>query len=107
MKLVVRVKQLKLLLLKFEKQFGKGSIMKLEVREKIDVEVISTGASSLDLALGIGVPKGRIIEIYDLNSSGKTTLAIHILTEAQRKGEAVAFIDADMLLILHMLKILV
>ena len=79
-----------------EKQFGKGSIMKLGGKEKIDVEVIPTGALSLDLALGIGgVPKGRIIEIYGPESSGKTTLAIHILTEAQRKGEAVAFIDAE------------
>ncbi|HPM14198.1 MAG TPA: DNA recombination/repair protein RecA, partial [Candidatus Dojkabacteria bacterium] len=70
-----------------EKQFGKGSIMKLGGKEKIDVEVIPTGALSLDLALGIGgVPKGRIIEIYGPESSGKTTLAIHILTEAQRKG---------------------
>ena len=79
-----------------EKQFGKGSIMKLGGKEKIDVEVRPTGALSLDLALGIGgVPKGRIIEIYGPESSGKTTLAIHILTEAQRKGEAVAFIDAE------------
>jgi len=79
-----------------EKQFGKGSIMKLGGKERIDVEVIPTGALSLDLALGIGgVPKGRIIEIYGPESSGKTTLAIHILTEAQRKGEAVAFIDAE------------
>ena len=79
-----------------EKQFGKGSIMKLGGKEKIDVDVIPTGSLSLDLALGIGgVPKGRIIEIYGPESSGKTTLAIHILTEAQRKGEAVAFIDAE------------
>jgi len=79
-----------------EKQFGKGSIMKLGSKEKIDIEVIPTGALSLDMALGIGgVPKGRIIEIYGPESSGKTTLAIHVLSEAQKKGEAVAFIDAE------------
>lgn len=79
-----------------EKQFGKGSIMKLGSKERVDVEVIPTGALSLDLALGIGgVPKGRIIEIYGPESSGKTTLAIHILAEAQKKGDAVAFIDAE------------
>ncbi len=79
-----------------EKQFGKGSIMKLGSKEKIDIEVIPTGALSLDIALGIGgVPRGRIIEIYGPEASGKTTLAIHIVTEAQRLGEAVAFIDAE------------
>jgi recombination protein RecA len=79
-----------------EKQFGKGSIMKLGSKEKVDIDVIPTGAMSLDLALGIGgIPKGRIVEIYGPESSGKTTLAIHILTEAQKKGEAVAFIDAE------------
>lgn len=79
-----------------EKQFGKGSIMKLGSKERVDVEVIPTGALSLDMALGIGgVPKGRIIEIYGPESSGKTTLAIHILAEAQKKGDAVAFIDAE------------
>ncbi len=79
-----------------EKQFGKGSIMKLGDEKKVDIDVIPTGALSLDLALGVGgVPKGRIIEIYGPESSGKTTLAIHILAEAQKKGEAVAFIDAE------------
>lgn len=78
-----------------EKQFGKGSIMRLGSQEKVDIETIPTGALSLDIALGGGIPKGRIIEIYGPESSGKTTLAIHILTEAQRKGEAVAFIDAE------------
>lgn len=79
-----------------EKQFGKGSIMKLGGSEKLDVEVISTGALSLDVALGVGgIPKGRIIEIYGPESSGKTTLALHILAEAQKKGETVAFIDAE------------
>lgn len=79
-----------------EKQFGKGSIMRLGDQKKVDTEVIPTGALSLDIALGVGgIPKGRIIEIYGPESSGKTTLAIHILTEAQRMGEAVAFIDAE------------
>jgi recombination protein RecA len=79
-----------------EKQFGKGSIMKLGGDKKIDVEVIPTGALSLDVALGVGgIPKGRIIEIYGPESSGKTTLALHIMSEAQKKGEAVALIDAE------------
>ncbi|HRX43894.1 MAG TPA: recombinase RecA [Candidatus Dojkabacteria bacterium] len=83
-------------LAQIEKQFGKGSIMKLGSKERVNVEVIPTGALSLDMALGIGgVPKGRIIEIYGPESSGKTTLAIHILAEAQKKGDAVAFIDAE------------
>jgi recombination protein RecA len=79
-----------------EKQFGKGSIMKFGSKEKIDVDVIPTGALSLDIALGIGgIPKGRVVEIYGPESSGKTTLAMHILAEAQKKGESVAFIDAE------------
>jgi recombination protein RecA len=79
-----------------EKQFGKGSIMKFGSKEKIDIDVIPTGALSLDIALGIGgIPKGRIVEIYGPEASGKTTLAMHILAEAQKKGEAVAFIDAE------------
>ena len=91
-----RNKAIDIAVAQIEKQFGKGSIMKLGSREKIDVEVIPTGALSLDMALGIGgVPKGRIIEIYGPESSGKTTLAIHIVTQAQKKGDAVAFIDAE------------
>ncbi|MBI2356965.1 recombinase RecA [Candidatus Dojkabacteria bacterium] len=79
-----------------EKQFGQGSIMKLGGSHKVDIPVIPTGAISLDLALGIGgIPRGRIIEIYGPESSGKTTLAMHILAEAQKQGEAVAFIDAE------------
>ena len=79
-----------------EKQFGRGSIMKLGDQKKVDVDVIPTGALSLDIALGIGgIPKGRIVEIYGPEASGKTTLAIHILAEAQRMGDAVAFIDAE------------
>ncbi len=79
-----------------EKQFGRGSIMKLGDQKKVDVDVIPTGALSLDIALGIGgIPKGRIVEIYGPEASGKTTLAIHILAEAQKMGDAVAFIDAE------------
>lgn len=79
-----------------EKQFGKGSIMKLGGGKKINVDVIPTGALSLDVALGIGgVPRGRIVEIYGPEASGKSTLALHILAEAQKKGEAVALIDAE------------
>lgn len=89
-------KAIDIALQQIEKQYGKGSIMRLGSQEKIDIEVIPTGALSLDLALGIGgVPKGRIIEIYGPESSGKTTLAIHILAEAQKSGSAVAFIDAE------------
>ena len=78
-----------------EKQFGKGSIMKLGEAGKINVETISTGSLSLDLALGGGVPKGRVIEIYGPESSGKTTLAYHVVAEAQRNGGIAAFIDAE------------
>ncbi len=88
-------KAIEMAISQIEKQFGKGSIMKLGEQKKIDIEVIPTGALSLDIALGGGIPKGRIIEIYGPESSGKTTLAIHIMTEAQKKGEAVAFIDAE------------
>jgi len=89
-------KAIEMAISQIEKQFGKGSIMKLGDQKKVDIDVIPTGALSLDIALGVGgIPKGRIIEIYGPESSGKTTLAIHILTEAQRMGEAVAFIDAE------------
>ncbi|MBN2100799.1 recombinase RecA [Candidatus Dojkabacteria bacterium] len=79
-----------------ERQFGKGSIMRLGGNKRVDVEVIPTGALSLDMALGVGgVPKGRIIEIFGPESSGKTTLALHIIAEAQAKGGKAAFIDAE------------
>lgn len=79
-----------------EKQFGKGSIMKMSDRPVEQIESISTGALSLDIALGIGgIPKGRIVEIYGLESSGKTTLALHIVSEAQKAGGTAAFIDAE------------
>src|SRR5512146_848356 len=79
-----------------EKQYGKGSIMRLGADEKLDVAVIPTGCLSLDLALGIGgVPRGRVIEIYGPESSGKTTLALHIIAEAQKTGGVAAFVDAE------------
>jgi recombination protein RecA len=79
-----------------EKQFGKGSIMKMSDRPVEKMEAVSTGALSLDIALGIGgVPKGRIIEIYGPESSGKTTLALHIVAEAQKTGGTAAYIDAE------------
>ena len=79
-----------------EKQFGKGSVMKLGDYKAMEVEAISTGALSLDMALGIGgLPRGRIVEIYGPESSGKTTLALHVIAEAQKEGGEVAFIDAE------------
>ena len=79
-----------------EKQFGKGSVMKLGEFKSMNVEAVSTGALSLDIALGIGgIPKGRIVEIYGPESSGKTTLALHAVAEVQKKGGEAAFIDAE------------
>ena len=79
-----------------EKQFGKGSVMKLGEFKSMNVEAISTGALNLDIALGIGgIPRGRIIEIYGPESSGKTTLALHAVAEAQKLGGEAAFIDAE------------
>lgn len=78
-----------------EKQFGKGSIMKLGDAHKVNVECISTGSLSLDIALGGGIPKGRVIEIYGPESSGKTTLALHSIAEVQKNGGTAAFIDAE------------
>ena len=77
------------------KQFGDGSIMKLGEAHKVDVELIPSGALSLDIALGGGYPKGRIIEIYGHESSGKTTLTLHAIAEVQRQGGTAAFIDAE------------
>ncbi len=83
-------------LTKIEKQFGKGSIMKLGDKEIEKIDVISTGCLPLDLALGVGgVPKGRIVEIYGPESSGKTTVTLHIIAEAQKNGGTAAFIDAE------------
>jgi len=79
-----------------EKEFGKGSIMRLGERGHLQVEVIPTGSIALDLALGVGgVPKGRIIEIFGPESSGKTTLALHVVAECQRRGGTAAFVDAE------------
>lgn len=91
-----REKALKLAIEKIEKDFGKGSIMKLGDKTAVNVEAIPTGALDLDIALGIGgIPRGRIIEIYGPESSGKTTLAQHIVAECQKKGGIAAFVDAE------------
>jgi recombination protein RecA len=91
-----KLKALQLTLDKLEKNYGKGSIMKLGDKPEIDVDVIPSGSLTMDLALGVkGYPKGRIIEIYGPESSGKTTLAIHAIAEAQKKGGIAAFIDAE------------
>jgi recombination protein RecA len=91
-----KLKALQLTLDKLEKSYGKGTVMKLGDQAIESIEAISTGSISLDLALGIGgVPKGRVIEIYGPESSGKTTLATHIIAEAQKKGGVAAFIDAE------------
>lgn len=91
-----RVKALKLAIDKIEKDFGKGSIMKLGDKTTVNVDAIPTGALALDVALGIGgIPRGRIIEIYGPESSGKTTLAQHIVAECQKRGGIAAFVDAE------------
>src|SRR3982750_3669067 len=83
-------------LLNIEKRFGKGSIMRLGAREVSDIPAISTTSISLDAAIGVGgVPRGRIIEIYGPESSGKTTLALHIVSQAQKSGGVAAYIDAE------------
>jgi recombination protein RecA len=78
-----------------EKQFGKGAIMRMDGGYKLDIETFSTGALSLDLALGGGIPRGRIIEIYGPESSGKTTLSLHAVAEVQKAGGVAAFVDAE------------
>jgi recombination protein RecA len=90
-----KTKALGLALETIEKQFGKGSIMKLGDAHATAVETTSTGALSLDLALGGGIPKGRVIEIYGPESSGKTTLTLHAIAEVQKSGGTAAFIDAE------------
>jgi recombination protein RecA len=91
-----RSKAIEAALSQIDKQFGKGSIMRLGSREKIDVPAIPTGALSLDAALGVGgFPRGRVIEIYGPESSGKTTLALHVIAESQRRGGMAAFVDAE------------
>ena len=88
-------KALGLALESIEKQFGKGSIMKLGESTHVNVETVPTGSLSLDLALGGGIPKGRIVEIYGPESSGKTTLTLHAIAEIQKSGGTAAFIDAE------------
>ena len=91
-----REKAVELAIAQIERQFGKGSIMRLGGEEVIDVPVIPTGALSLDMALGVGgIPRGRVIEIYGPEAGGKTTLALHIVAEAQKMGGLAAFVDAE------------
>ncbi|NLR92805.1 MULTISPECIES: recombinase RecA [Flammeovirga] len=91
-----KLKALETTIAKLEKQFGKGAVMKMTDDNVEEVPVISTGSLGLDLALGVGgIPKGRIIEIYGPESSGKTTLTLHIIAEAQKQGGMAAFIDAE------------
>jgi recombination protein RecA len=91
-----RQKALEAALAQIDRAFGKGSAMRLGSREKIEIETISTGSLSLDIALGVGgLPRGRVIEIYGPESSGKTTLALHAIAEAQKTGGTAAFVDAE------------
>ncbi|TSD87423.1 recombinase RecA [Mycobacterium sp. KBS0706] len=91
-----KTKALEAALTQIERAFGKGSVMKLGARPQVEAEVVSTGSLGLDIALGIGgLPKGRIIEIYGPESSGKTTLALHAVAEAQKAGGTCAYIDAE------------
>ncbi|HAO46918.1 MAG TPA: recombinase RecA [Ferruginibacter sp.] len=91
-----KFKALKLTMDKIDKDFGKGSVMLMSDKGVVEQEAISTGSIGLDMALGIGgLPKGRVVEIYGPESSGKTTLAIHVIAEAQKKGGMCAFIDAE------------
>src|ERR1700740_53006 len=91
-----REKAIEQALSQIERRFGKGAIMRLGETAKVQIEVIPTGSIALDLALGIGgVPRGRITEIYGPESSGKTTLCLHIIASAQRAGGYAAFIDAE------------
>lgn len=91
-----KFKALKLTIDKIDKDFGKGSVMMMNEKTNLEIDVISTGSIGLDMALGIGgLPKGRVVEIYGPESSGKTTLAIHVIAEAQKKGGMCAIIDAE------------
>jgi recombination protein RecA len=92
-----KTKALEAALGQIEKAFGKGSVMKLGLQGKaVDIDAISTGSLGLDIALGIGgLPRGRVVEIYGPESSGKTTLALHVTAEAQKKGGVCAFVDAE------------
>ena len=91
-----KAKALKLTLEKLDKAFGKGTVMKLSDQKVQDVRTISTGSLGLDIALGVGgLPRGRVVEIYGPESSGKTTLTMHCIAEAQKAGGTAAFIDAE------------
>ena len=91
-----RNKALEAALGQIERNFGKGSIMKLGQNQAVEVEAIHTGSLGLDIALGIGgLPRGRVVEIYGPESSGKTTLALHVVAEAQKAGGTCAFVDAE------------
>ena len=90
-----RDKALGLVLNQIERNFGKGSIMRLGDASRMRVETFSTGALTLDLALGGGYPKGRVVEVYGPESSGKTTLTLHAIAEVQRRGGVAAFVDAE------------
>src|SRR5687768_11204687 len=89
-------KALKLTIDKIEKDFGKGSVMMMNEKSNVEMEIVSTGSIGLDVALGIGgLPRGRVVEIYGPEASGKTTIAIHVIAEAQKKGGMCAIIDAE------------
>jgi len=91
-----KLKSLETTISQIERSFGKGSVMRLGEREVVEIDAISSGSLSLDVALGIGgLPKGRIVEIYGPESSGKTTLALHVIAEAQKKNGTCAFMDAE------------
>src|SRR5687767_12600101 len=91
-----KLKALKLTMDKIDKDFGKGSVMMMNERTDMEMEVISTGSIGLDIALGIGgLPRGRVVEVYGPEASGKTTIAIHVIAEAQKKGGMCAIIDAE------------
>ncbi|MEZ4916032.1 MAG: DNA recombination/repair protein RecA, partial [Chitinophagales bacterium] len=91
-----KIKALNLTLSKLDKAYGKGTVMRLGDSQVVETEVISSGSITLDAALGIGgFPTGRVVEIYGPESSGKTTIALHAIAEAQKKGGIAAFIDAE------------
>ena len=93
---VDREKSLEMAISQIEKNHGKGSIMKMGEKGTMDVEAISTGALAVDLALGIGgLPRGRVVEIFGPESSGKSTMAMHVVAEAQRNGGVCAYVDAE------------
>ncbi|HTF82868.1 MAG TPA: ATPase domain-containing protein, partial [Cytophagales bacterium] len=93
---VEKLKALQLVIDKLDKEYGKGTVMKLSDNKVVDVPAISTGSLGLDIALGVGgIPRGRVIEIYGPESSGKTTLTLHCIAEAQKQGGIAAFIDAE------------